>query len=56
VFIHRSLLSQPWARELATRPGAYPIENAGEVLAVIERLTADEELVEDERTARAPGR
>jgi DNA processing protein len=56
VFIHRSLLSQPWARELATRPGAYPIQNAGEVLAVVERLTGDEELVEDERTARAPGR
>jgi DNA processing protein len=54
VFIHRSLLSQPWARELATRPGAYPIQNAGEVLAVVERLTGDEELVEDERTARAP--
>jgi DNA processing protein len=56
VFIHRSLLSQPWARELATRPGAYPIADAGEVLAVVKRLTADEELVADERSAGAPGR
>ena len=56
VFIHRSLLSQPWARELATRPGAYPITNADDVLAIVERLTADEELVADERAAGTPGR
>jgi DNA processing protein len=56
VFVDRSLLSQPWARELATRPGAYPISDAGEVLAVVERLTADEELMADERTAGAPKR
>jgi DNA processing protein len=56
VFIHRSLLSQLWARELATRPGAYPITNADDVLAVVERLTADEELVADERAAGVPGR
>lgn len=56
VFVHRSLLSQAWARELATRPGAYPITSAEEVLAVVERLTADEELVADEFTAAVPGR
>ena len=28
VFVHRSLLSQPWARDLASRPGAYPIAAA----------------------------
>jgi DNA processing protein len=56
VFIHRSLLSQPWARELASRPGAYRITDAEEVLSVVERLTADEELVADERAAGARGR
>ncbi|MGN6169196.1 MAG: DNA-processing protein DprA [Solirubrobacteraceae bacterium] len=56
VFIHRSLLSQSWARELATRPGAYPFASAGEVLAVVERRKANEELTADERTARTPGR
>ena len=56
VFIHHSLLPQPWARELAARPGAYPITSAEQVLAVVERLTADEQLVADEVTAGAPGR
>jgi len=56
VFIHQSLLPQPWARELAARPGAYPITSAEQVLAVVERLTADEQLVADEVTAGAPGR
>lgn len=54
VFVHRSLLSQPWARELASRPGAYPIAEAGEILAVLERLIADEPLVTDEHTAGTP--
>lgn len=56
VFVHRSLLLQPWARELATRPGAHPFADADEVLAVVDRLTADEELVAGEFTAGAPGR
>lgn len=56
VFIHRSLLAQPWARELATRPGAHAVTSAQEVLAVIERLMADEELVADEFTAETARR
>ncbi len=56
VFVHRSLLSQAWARELATRPGAHPFTDTDEVLAIVDRLTADEELVPGEFTAGAPGR
>ena len=56
VFIHRSLLAQPWARELAIRPGTHAIASAEQVLAVVDRLTADEELLGDEFTAGAPGR
>lgn len=55
VFLHRSLLSQAWARELASRPGAYPIADCGEILAVVERLTADEQLMTDEHTAGTTG-
>ena len=55
VFLHRSLLSQPWARELASRPGAYPIADGGEILAVVERLTADDQLMTDEHTAGTTG-
>jgi DNA processing protein len=53
VFINRPLLSQLWARELASRPGAYPVTDAGAVLAVVERLTAGEELMADDVTAGA---
>lgn len=56
VFVHRSLLTQAWAHELASRPGAHPFTDADEVLAVVDRLTADEELVADKFTAGAPGR
>jgi DNA processing protein len=55
VFVHRSLLSQPWAHDLASRPGAYPIVDAGEVIAVVERLAADEELMAHERTRQMSG-
>lgn len=55
VFLHRSLLSQPWARELATRPGTHAVMGAEEVLAVVGRLSADEELVADGLTAGSPG-
>ncbi len=55
VFLLRSLLSQPWARELARRPGAYPIEDGEEILAVVEGLTPDDQLMMGEHTAGAPG-
>jgi DNA processing protein len=55
VFIHSGLLSQPWARELATRPGTHTVATADDVLAVVERLTSDEELVASESTAGALG-
>ena len=56
VFIHPALLAQPWARELATRPGTHPVTNADEVIAVVDRLTADEELVGEEFAAGTPRR
>lgn len=55
VFLHSSLLSQPWARELATRPGMHAITGADDVLAVVGRLSGDEELVANGLTARSPG-
>jgi DNA processing protein len=55
VFLLRSLLSQPWARELATRPGAYPVADGEDILAVVEGLTAGDQLMTDEHPAGAPG-
>jgi DNA processing protein len=55
VFLHSSLLSQAWARELATRPGTHVIGGAEEVIACLERLGADEELVADATTVGSPG-
>ncbi len=54
VFLHSSLLSQAWARELATRPGTHAITGADEVIAFLDRLTADEELVADASTVGSP--
>jgi DNA processing protein len=54
VFLHRALLSQLWARELASHPGAYPIASAREVVAIIERMTGNEELETGELGAPAP--
>ncbi len=54
VFLLRSLLSQAWARELAIRPGAYPIADGEEILAVVEGPTANDQLMTDEHTAGAP--
>jgi DNA processing protein len=55
VFLHRSLLAQPWARELATRPGTHAIVSADEVMEVVDRVTAGE-IVEDGLTAGPAGR
>jgi DNA processing protein len=38
VFIRRALLSQPWARELASRPGVKAFEDPGELVEALERL------------------
>jgi len=40
VFIPDALLAQPWARELAARPGAHVVSDADEIVAKIERLTS----------------
>lgn len=55
VFLHRSLLSQPWARELASRPGTYPIADGEEILTVVEGLTTHDRLMTDERRTGTPG-
>ncbi len=56
VFLHVSLLSQAWARELATRPGTHAITGADEVVETLGRLAADEELVADGATVGPPAR
>jgi DNA processing protein len=45
VFVLRSVLEQPWARELTARPGAYVVDSAAQVTATIERLNAAGSLV-----------
>jgi DNA processing protein len=44
VFLLASLLEHAWAREYAERPGAHVIENAGDVVEHVERLTSIETL------------
>jgi DNA processing protein len=44
VFLRRSLLSQPWAQELAQRPGAHVVASLSEITDLIERLTSSESL------------
>ncbi len=39
VFLVRSLLEQPWAREFATRPGTHVVDNPAAITDTIERLT-----------------
>lgn len=55
VFLYDSLLAQPWARELATRPATHTIKRAEDVLAVVERVTAGREQMADASPARLPG-
>ncbi len=40
VFLHHGLLVQPWAAELAARPGAHAVRSPDEITTTIERLTA----------------
>ncbi|HEX4009044.1 MAG TPA: DNA-processing protein DprA [Solirubrobacteraceae bacterium] len=46
VFLTRELLEQPWARELAKRPGVHVVREPGEITATLERLDATDALVE----------
>ncbi len=45
VFLLRLLLEQPWARELAARPGVYVVSSPAEITAAVERLDAAGTLV-----------
>jgi DNA processing protein len=45
VFLVDSLLSQPWARDLATRPGTHVVGSAREITSAIERLNSSGALV-----------
>jgi DNA processing protein len=40
VFLVRSLLEQPWAREFATRPGTHVVDSPAGITDTIERLTS----------------
>jgi DNA processing protein len=44
VFLVRSLLTQPWARELARRPGTHVVGRPDEITEIIGRLTAADAL------------
>jgi DNA processing protein len=46
VFLVQGLLAQPWAQELAARPGVHVVDAPGEITATIERLNATDALVE----------
>ncbi len=45
VFLRHTLLSQPWARELAQRPGTHVVSSPSEITDVIERLTSTGALI-----------
>lgn len=45
VFLARALISQPWAQELAARPGVHVYGEPGEVTAALARMTATGALV-----------
>ncbi|MGE5617384.1 MAG: DNA-processing protein DprA [Candidatus Woesearchaeota archaeon] len=42
VLLDSSMLDQPWARQLAGKPGAYVIASGAEAAAVVDRLTSTE--------------
>jgi DNA processing protein len=46
VFLWKTLLDEPWAREMAQRPGVYVIDEAAQVMQTVEQLNALDELVE----------
>jgi hypothetical protein len=45
VFLIDALLHQPWARELAKRPGVHVAASPTAIIETIERLTATDALV-----------
>jgi DNA processing protein len=45
VLLVDSLLSQDWAKQLATRPGTHVVGSPAEVTEVVERITAPGTLV-----------
>jgi len=45
VFLHEQLLSQDWARELATRPGTHVFHTPEQITQTIERVTDTDALV-----------
>lgn len=46
VFLWRTLLDQPWAQELAERPGVHVIDEPAQIVLTAERLSAADALVE----------
>lgn len=46
VFLRRALLDQPWARELAQRPGVHVFGHPAQIIETVERLNATDALVE----------
>jgi DNA processing protein len=46
VFLCRPVLEEPWAREVARRPGVHVIEDPAQVVQAVERLNAMDALVE----------
>jgi DNA processing protein len=46
VFLWRTLLDEPWARQVAQRPGVHVIDEAAQVMQAVERLNATDALVE----------
>jgi DNA processing protein len=46
VFLWRALLDEPWARDVAQRPGVQVIDDPAQVTETVERLNAMDELVE----------
>lgn len=46
VFLWRPMLEEPWAREVARRPGVHVIDDAEQLMSTVERLNAMDALVE----------
>jgi DNA processing protein len=46
VFLWRTLLDEPWAQELAERPGVHVIDEPAQIVPTVERLSATDTLVE----------
>ncbi|MFZ1993389.1 MAG: DNA-processing protein DprA [Solirubrobacteraceae bacterium] len=46
VFLWRTLLDEPWAREIAQRPGVHVIDEPAQIMQTVQRLNATDALVE----------